>query len=286
MHLLCDYLVASAPAIAPVAAEWRERYFRLVENPSAQGGKLWGYDTVTADGGATVLGIRRSGAGESFSRAMLAVAGAPAEPELHGLLASVAGDVLGSALSVRRVDFQYTTELQDDVNAVIEELRPAPDYAYLRLSSSAKGTEGAGLYVGSPRSDIRLRIYNKSADLERRGIFPRPGAGELLRIELILRRAAAQRALHYRAQDSEKLAERWLAHVCNRVPGLKDVIAPGRPVPPLPRLVDARHDRATEAWIRASVIPAVARHYAGDRESLDEFIEELVERWLKQSSRK
>jgi hypothetical protein len=163
---------------------------------------MWGYETVSVDGGSTILGLRSSAAGGAFDRALLAVAGAGAETELHGLLGAIGPDVMRAPVSVRRVDFQATVELQDDVNAVIDELRPAPDYAYLRLASSAAGTEGAGLYVGSPRSDVRLRIYNKSADLERKGVLPAPGAGELLRVELILRRQAAQRALHHRAQKS------------------------------------------------------------------------------------
>jgi Replication initiation factor. len=193
---------------------------------------------------------------------------------------------MGSMLSVRRVDFQVTVELQEDVNWLIENLKPSPEYAYLRLSSQSAGTEGAGLYVGSPRSDVRLRIYNKTADLERKGVLPEPGSGELLRVELILRRGAAQRALHHRAAATENLEDLWLAHVCNRVPGLQPVLAGGRTVPPLPRLVDNRYDRATEAWIHRAVIPAIARHYAGDREALDEFVEAVVERWLKQPSRK
>jgi hypothetical protein len=180
------------------------------------------------------------------------------------------------------VDFQATVELQDDVNAVIDELRPAPDYAYLRLASSAAGTEGAGLYVGSPRSDVRLRIYNKSADLERKGVLPAPGAGELLRVELILRRQAAQRALHHRAQGGDRMGDMWLAHVCNRVPGLAPILARGREVPPLPRLVDNRQDRATDAWLHKAVLPAIARHYQGNREGLDEFLAAIVERWEKQ----
>ena len=285
MYLLCDYLVVSAPAVAPVAGEWGQRYFDLLDNPSARTGRMWGYETVSVDGGSTILGLRSSAAGGAFDRALLAVAGAGAETELHGLLGAIGPDVMRAPVSVRRVDFQATVELQDDVNAVIDELRPAPDYAYLRLASSAAGTEGAGLYVGSPRSDVRLRIYNKSADLERKGVLPAPGRGELLRIELILRRQAAQRALHHRAQGGDGLGDLWLAHVCNRVPGLQPILARGREIPPLPRLVDNRQDRATDAWLYRAVLPAIARHYRGDREGLDEFLAAVVERWEKQPSR-
>jgi hypothetical protein len=282
MYLLCDYLVVSAPAVAPVAGEWGQRYFDLLDNPSARTGRMWGYETVSVDGGSTILGLRSSAAGGAFDRALLAVAGAGAETELHGLLGAIGPDVMRAPVSVRRVDFQATVELQDDVNAVIDELRPAPDYAYLRLASSAAGTEGAGLYVGSPRSDVRLRIYNKSADLERKGVLPAPGAGELLRVELILRRQAAQRALHHRAQGGDRMGDMWLAHVCNRVPGLAPILARGREVPPLPRLVDNRQDRATDAWLHKAVLPAIARHYQGNREGLDEFLAAIVERWEKQ----
>jgi len=286
MYLLCDYLVVSAPTIEPVAGEWKARYVKCLDNPAARAGRMWGYHTVSVDGGQTILGVRPSQVGSGFDRAMLAVAGSAAEPELHGLIAQVGGDFMGSAVAVRRVDFQCTIEIQDDVNALIEDLRPEPEYSFLRLASSAAGTQGAGLYVGSPRSDVRLRIYNKSADLERRGVLPKPGAGELLRIELILRRQAAQRALHHRAKGGDELGRLWLAHVCNRVPGLQPIVAAGKEIPPLPRIVDNRHDRATEAWLHKAVLPAIARHYAGDREGLDEFLEAVVERWLKQPSRK
>ena len=285
MYLLCDYLVVSAPAVAPIAGEWTRRYYDLLDNPGVRVGRMWGYETASVDGGATILGIRLGAAGSGHDRALLAVAGAGAEPELHGLLAAIGPDVMRSPVSVRRVDFQATVEIQDDVNALIGELRPAPDYAYLRLASSAAGTEGAGLYVGSPRSDVRLRIYNKSADLERKGVLPAPGAGELLRVELILRRQAAQRALHHRVQNAERLDDLWLSHVCHRVPGLEPILARGRGVPPLPRLVDNREDRATDAWLHKAVLPAIARHYRGDREGLDEFLAAVVERWEKQPSR-
>jgi hypothetical protein len=75
VYLLCDYLVVSAPAIEPLAGLWRDRYLRLLNNPTAQAGRLWGYDTVSVDGGATILGVRRSEAGEGFERSLLAVAG-------------------------------------------------------------------------------------------------------------------------------------------------------------------------------------------------------------------
>lgn len=86
--------------------------------------------------------------------------------------------------SVARIDVQCTYTVPDADQMVIQ-AQPAGGYKAMRVQPLT-GT-GCTLYVGAPKSDRRLRVYNKSAEA---GMYP-DGGQEYLRVEVVLRNRRA-----------------------------------------------------------------------------------------------
>jgi len=91
------------------------------------------------------------------------------------------------SFSVARIDLQVTiTSL--DADYMIEYIQPNKVYKATKVTNvNEKGTT---LYVGAPTSNIRLRVYNKTAES---GIIP-DGGGEYVRFELQCRNQYADKA--------------------------------------------------------------------------------------------
>jgi hypothetical protein len=113
------------------------------------------------------------------------------------------------------------------------------------------GTDGDTLYLGSPKSDRQLRIYNKAAE---QGIVD----GEAwLRLELALRDVRAKAALA--AMLDNLVGPTISAHVASCLDWTNAEFATmvgsvGHPVEPIPRKATN-----TERWLRDQAAPALAK---------------------------
>lgn len=112
--------------------------------------------------------------------------------EATGSAAQSAADTIdklisSDGMSVARIDLQATFWVAD-ADAIIRTIVPSRRYRCTQVMNVYE--RGCTLYVGSPSSDARLRIYNKSVES---GQHP-PEGGEWLRVEIQLRNKYADRA--------------------------------------------------------------------------------------------
>ena len=152
-------------------------------------------------------------------------------------------------LSVARVDLQSTLFVPD-ADALIRTVEPNPRYTGLRIHPTSG--RGHTLYVGAAKSDRRLRIYNKSAEL-REDL----GIGELVRIELQLRNSYADAALaSARVNGAPGFYSWWREAVISMASEL-DLILPRADV----AHVKVEEERAKDykAWFERSVLPALEK---------------------------
>jgi DNA relaxase NicK len=174
-------------------------------------------------------------------------------------------------LSIARIDVQ-TTFISRDADLLIQSCEPSNRYQAFRIAP-VRG-RGHTLYVGSPRSDKRLRIYNKSAESGET-----PGEGEYVRVELQLRDDYAERA--FTALRGGGLAG-WYLHA------LKVMIDPFTfsVVSNSINDVDEYHEDAAARddwtqrrirWVERSVIPALKRLFAARPDYLDIFLSMLYD---------
>jgi len=206
--------------------------------------------------------------GQSDDRVMVWASG----PQSH-YVAKTINTNLTESYSVARMDLQVTmTSL--DADYMIEYIQPAKIYKATKVTNlNAKGTT---LYVGAPTSNIRLRVYNKSAES---GIVPDTG-GEYVRIELQCRNQYADKA--FTALRNNMVRSFYLmilkrmvdAYTFKLVEGairsadeelFTDDFPSGKDDP------IARKKR----WVEQSVLPALRRLLVEDREYVDNFIQLL-----------
>jgi len=94
--------------------------------------------------------------GDNGDRMMLMASGAKAQEAIKLI------DTKWPGLSVARLDIQLTIYVAD-ADSVIRGIMPATAYKSVRLTNLNE--RGSTLYVGSPKSRCRLRVYNKTAQL-------------------------------------------------------------------------------------------------------------------------
>ena len=175
-------------------------------------------------------------------------------------------------ISVARVDAQHTMVV-GDADRLINTCEPKPGYQstrWMRLDD-----RGTTLYVGSPKSDVRLRIYNKSAES---GVKP-VQVGDYMRVELQFRNKKADhmfRAIRARAPRFPFLVQikrmidiytYQLIH--DSISADESELFPEE----TPKELDAISRR--KAWIERSVIPALRRVIAEEPEYLKTFLSML-----------
>lgn len=179
---------------------------------------------------------------------------------------------LDTGYSVARIDVQVTFVVQN-ADFLIRSCEPSPVYKSMRWVPVRE--PGETLYVGAPASDVRLRVYNKSAEA---GIRPE-GGGEYLRVELQFRNRKADRMFVAFRARAPKLP--FLSQLKRMVDAftyqiVKNVVEEGEQelfteeeVPEL----DAVSRR--KAWLERSVVPALKRILAEEPEYLDTFLKLL-----------
>jgi len=253
--LRVDYLVATYDLVAV------EPHLPAIAGAvikKAESGKHLGYR------GYWCAESRRAFVGDDGYRVMVSVTSSPAHA------AALAIPRL-ETLSIARIDVQ-TTLVARDADALIRSCDPSARFQAFRIAP-VRG-RGHTLYVGSPRSDKRLRIYNKSAESGET-----PNEGEYVRFELQLRDDYAERA--FTALRGGGLAG-WYLHA------LKAMIDPFTHAIVRDSINDveeyhedaAARDDWTQRrirWVERSVMPALKRLFAARPDYLDIFLSMLYD---------
>jgi hypothetical protein len=171
-------------------------------------------------------------------------------------------------LSVARIDVQITFVVRD---ADFFILACEPSKAYKSVRWCPVGEQGQTLYVGAPKSDCRLRIYNKTAES---GIKPQ-SPGDFVRFELQFRNNYADRM--FRAIRARAPKFPFLSHlrrmvdsfsfdtVKRHLESLEDELFPEEEI----KDVDAISRR--KLWLERSVIPALRKVLAEEPEYWEVF---------------
>jgi len=253
--LRVDYLVATYD-LAAVEAHLPAIAGAVIRTPEA--GKHLAYR------GYWCADTRRAFVGDDGFRVMVSVTSSPAHA------AALAIPRL-ETLSIARIDVQ-TTFVSRDADALIKACEPSKRYQAFRITPVNKG--GCTLYIGSPKSDKRLRVYNKSAESGEM-----PESGEYVRFELQLRDDYAERA--FTALRGGGLAG-WYLHT------LKVMIDPFTFSIVRDSINDVEEYRADAVvcedwaqrrilWVERSVIPALKRLFAARPDYLDIFLKLLYD---------
>jgi hypothetical protein len=174
MKLLPDYAVLTAPLTTRTEALYPSLLASLVLEPRER---------------ATLYGCRgyrygKTFVGQGVDRVLICATGS-ATPVLFERLARI--NLEGVDVSAARIDVQLTM-VSRNADYLINRIEPNSRYQAIRIQGV--NAPGATLYIGSPRSELRARIYNKSAES---GDFPPGGDGEYVRFELQLRDSYADR---------------------------------------------------------------------------------------------
>jgi hypothetical protein len=175
-------------------------------------------------------------------------------------------------VSVARIDVQHTF-IVADADRLINNCEP--NRAYQATRWTRVDEPGTTLYVGSPRSDVRLRVYNKTAES---GVKPEV-CGDYLRVELQFRNKKADhmfRAIRARAPrfpflvQLKRMVDNFMYQlVYDSIEKDEEVLFPEE----LPRELDALSRR--KAWIERSVVPALRKVLAEEPEYLKTFLSML-----------
>jgi hypothetical protein len=175
-------------------------------------------------------------------------------------------------LSVARIDVQVTFVTQD-ADFFIRACEPSKVYKATRWSSVRE--PGETLYVGAPKSDCRLRVYNKTAES---GIKPE-SPGDFLRVEIQFRNRYADRM--FRAIRARAPRLPFLSHlrrmvdsftfdtVKRHIESVEDELFPEE------QLIETDAISRRKAWLERSVIPAMRKVIAEEPEYLQVFLQLL-----------
>jgi hypothetical protein len=247
-----DYLVVTVP-VTSLDSETLNRLEGLVIEGEFR--RMYGYAGFVKD---------RLFIGDNGKRLMVQATGSRAN-EIAYLI-----DPRWSGLSVARIDLQVTVYVAD-ADSVIRSTVPPNMYRAVRMVNLNE--RGSTLYVGSPKSRIRLRLYNKTAEAGEE----RTELGERLRIELQLRNDSADRAminLHAGSGDMfylyhvKRMTDAYITSIIERAfanSNLRAMIETDTE-----KTVDTRKE-----WIEHSVIPALAKMSVLDSEYYKKLIERL-----------
>jgi len=169
-------------------------------------------------------------------------------------------------LSVARIDVQVTMVVQ---NADFFIRACEPSKAYKSVIWEAIGEPGCTLYVGAPKSDCRLRIYNKSAESGIKPLSP----GDYLRVEIQFRNRYADRM--FRAIRARAPRLPFLSHLRRMIDSYsfdcvkRYVEQEDEELFPDDEVKDVDEISRRKAWIERSVIPAIRKVLAADPDYRD-----------------
>lgn len=240
-----DYIVATFIRTSRVEA--REPHI-LASLANGKRTAVYGYTGMTHK--SITYAISRDG-----RRALVAGTGSAAH-EAGTLVYTLADE----GLSIARLDIQETI-IVDNPDRTIMFLTPKKVYGGTRVS--AINGEGETLYVGSPKSRARLRVYNKSAES---GLTP--DQGKYLRVEVQLRDSYADQAYrlwldgqadnvlsYWIGKMLEESSARDLHNLCKML--CVDRIGQVEPE-------DEDWIGRRKIWFERSVVPAMARLFLVD----------------------
>jgi hypothetical protein len=204
--------------------------------------------------------------GDNGDRMMLQAAGARADDLLSLINSKWQG------LSVARLDIQLTI-LVGDADSIIRSTMPPTAYKAVRMLNLNE--RGATLYVGSPKSRCRLRMYNKTVQL----VEERVGGMEKLRIELQLRDDYADRGMINMLAGAgnmffryyvAKMTDGYITTLVDKAFKDSDMVA----------MVEVKPDMVEDGrkvWLEQSVLPALMKLAVYDREYYENFLRKLTE---------
>jgi len=254
----CDYFVITMPRNVTSDAHFPSIVGQYVSRP--QEDRIMQYYGYRGDNKVFV--------GQSSDRIMVWASAQQAHYVAKTLNTSVF-----ESFSVARIDLQVTmTSL--DADYMIEYIQPSKVYKATKVVNvNEKGTT---LYVGAPTSNIRLRVYNKTAES---GITPDSG-GEYVRFELQCRNQYADKA--FIAFRNNMARSFYLMALKRMVDGYTYKLVEGAIrsseeelfIDDFPTSKDdpvARKKR----WLEQSVLPALRRLLIEDKEYVDNFIKLL-----------
>jgi hypothetical protein len=177
----------------------------------------------------------------------------------------------GKKCSVARFDAQVTFAV-DDADRVIVFASPKKRYKSMRISQVFE--RGDTLYVGSPTSAYRLRVYNKTAQAN-----IAPDSGEYIRFEIIFRNSLADTAYKaYLEGDMDLYFLGYLGQMVDEVTYnlVKYILFKNMSVEP--RLFEKDNDEGiekTKVWLENVVMPCLQKLYLRDPEYVSSLIERL-----------
>ncbi len=187
-----DYIVATLPD----SPAWSPAIFaRLVGSPPDAARRTTMYGAYGWRAGKVFVGEYNDG------RVLISVTGAAAHDAATRLRQML---VEGRRWSIARLDLQETHAVAD-ADAIVLSTDPRSRYKSHLIRPVSAGQKGATMYVGAPKSDRRLRIYNKTAESGVRT----PQGQELVRVELVLRNRRADQVW----QDFYSMDAMFGAHV-------------------------------------------------------------------------
>lgn len=245
-----DYFVATTPYDEAVQARYPRAFAEFANAPVRV---LYGYKIHMQD----QVGI---GLNYAETRVMVIGTGVRSHYAMALYKSLHPGDI-----SVARIDIQVTL-VDSNADRTIAWLQPAKAYRATRWS--AVGEPGETLYVGSPSSDARLRVYNKSAES---GIKPEDG-GDFLRIEVQLRNRYADKAYSAIAEGKiEHVWQYWVRKMLNPDDATGLIMrAVGSEVHWTLPVVEDQEDWVSrrKRWVETSVVPALRRLLVHDPDYL------------------
>jgi hypothetical protein len=204
--------------------------------------------------------------GDNGDRVLFQATGSRAEDIIPLIETTWAG------LSVARLDIQLTV-LVADADAVISRVFPSKAYKAVRMLNL--GERGATLYVGSPKSRVRLRMYNKTAESGESLV----SGMERMRIELQLRDEYADRGLiNLKAGAGDmffryyvtRMTDGYTTAIVDRAFKDSDMLA-------MVETCTEKSDDTRKAWLEHSVIPAIMKLAAYDKPFVKDFLARLKE---------
>jgi len=249
-----DYLVATVP-LSSVEEETLDRLAGLVIEGEYR--KVYGYRGFVKNSIYV---------GDNGNRMMIQATGSAANEAVDLVNAE------WQQLSVARLDIQLTV-LVADADSVIRSTMPPMAYKAVRMINL--GERGSTLYVGSPKSRCRLRIYNKTAEAGE----DRIDGNERLRIELQLRDDYADRAL---INIEAGTADMFFRHYVSRMSDgyITSIVDRALANSNMLSMTDRVTEKSTEGrreWIEHCVLPALIKLSVQDKEYYGQLVNRLKE---------
>jgi len=253
-----DYFVITALKTRHLDAHYPSIVGQYVSNP--KDASLLGYFGFRGDNGVF--------AGENGQRYLFWASG----NEAH-YMATTLKTENWEGISVARIDLQITITCLD-ADYLIEHIQPNKSYKSTLIVNL--NDKGSTLYVGSPTSRIRLRIYNKTAQS---GLQPDEG-GEYIRFELQCRDSYADKA--YTALRNNMARAFFTMYVKKMLDTYTTNIVQSSLASFNEELFvgdfrENKEDRLLrkKRWIEQTVLPSLRRMLVEDKDYVDKIIDRL-----------